>query len=61
MVSDICNQVGCGKPAAFLFTWPGRDEAGICKEHAPDVSKIAAAMGFHLQLKPVETPKEAPK
>ena len=25
-----CNQKGCDNEAMYRFTWPGRDEAGIC-------------------------------
>ena len=46
----ICNQHGCDLPAAFRFTWPGNDEAGICEEHAPKLRGVADAMGLGLQL-----------
>ena len=50
-----CNQGGCGKPAAFRFTWPGRDEAGICEGHAPALRNIASAIGCYVKLIPIET------
>jgi len=50
----ICNQMGCATKAAYLFTWPGKDEDGICEEHAPQLRAVAQAAGMRLQLKPVE-------
>ena len=44
----------CGKPAAFRYTWPGRDEDQICADHAPHLAHVAEAMGLHLQLIPTE-------
>lgn len=49
-----CNQKGCELPAAYLFTWPGRDQAGICESHAYMAQHVAESMGFHLQMIPVE-------
>ena len=48
-----CNQQDCDNVAAFRFTWPGRDEAGICAEHAPKLSGVAATMGLYMQLIPL--------
>lgn len=48
-----CNQVDCENPAAFRFTWPGRDEAGICVQHEPKLRGISFAMGLHLQIIPI--------
>ncbi len=45
-----CNQHGCNEPAAYRFTWPGQDEAGICEVHAVKLRAIAAAIGLPLQL-----------
>ena len=49
-----CNQKDCENDAAFRFTWPGNDEAGICHEHAPKLKGVAEAMGLHLQLIPLK-------
>ncbi|MDH5279549.1 MAG: hypothetical protein OEW52_00200 [Thermoleophilia bacterium] len=49
-----CNQKGCTNAGAYRFTWPGNDEAHICEEHAPKLRGIAAAMGLHVQLIPIE-------
>ena len=46
----VCNQNGCEAPAVARFTWPGRDEAGICAEHLPKLRGVASAMGLHLQI-----------
>lgn len=50
-----CNQKDpeCNAPAAFRFTWPGRDEAGICIVHAVQLRNIAQAMGLYVQLIPL--------
>lgn len=48
-----CNQVGCGKPAAFLFTWPGDVQKGICQEHSERLKGVASAMGMFIQLIPI--------
>lgn len=49
-----CNQRGCNEPAGFRFTWPGRDEAGICQQHAPQLQGIANAIGLYVQLIPLD-------
>ena len=51
-----CNQKNCDQPAAFRFTWPGQDEAGICIDHVATLQNIAAAMGLHLQVIPLTVP-----
>lgn len=50
---QFCNQVGCDKPAAYRFTWPGRAEAGICFTHVLQLVGAAEALGFQLQLIPL--------
>ena len=50
-----CNQKGCEEKAAYRFTWPGRDEAGICEKHSGQLRGIANAMGLHVQL--IELPE----
>lgn len=49
-----CNQKGCTNPGAYRFTWPGQDEAHICREHMPKLRSIAAAMGLPLQIIPLD-------
>jgi hypothetical protein len=56
-----CNQRSCDKPAAFRFTWPGRDEAGICADHEPKLKVIATAMGLYIQVIPLSDERESPK
>jgi hypothetical protein len=48
-----CNQKGCENPAAFRFTWPGKDEAGICAIHAVKMQGITRAMGLYVQTIPL--------
>lgn len=48
-----CNQQDCGEQADFLFTWPGRDQDGICEFHSAKLRTVAHAMGLHLQLIPI--------
>lgn len=45
-----CNQKGCDALATYRFTWPGTDEAGICEKHAPQLQRIAEALGLRLSL-----------
>lgn len=57
-----CNQAGCDKPAAYLMAWPGCEPGGICEGHSDKALTTAAALGFHLQLQPLESktwPKRA--
>lgn len=48
-----CNQEGCTAPAAFRFTWPGKEEQGICAEHAPKLRGVANAIGLLLPMHPL--------
>jgi len=58
-MSEKCNQQNCDRDGSYRFTWPGRDEAHICEDHVKQLRGIAAAMGFPLQVIPVEVkPKE---
>lgn len=50
----ICNQDGCEEPAAFRFTWPGKDEDGICGGHVDQLRGLASAMGLHLEVIPID-------
>ena len=43
----------CKEQALFRYTWPGENEKHICLNHALELSNIARAMGFHLQLIPL--------
>jgi hypothetical protein len=42
------------------MAWPGSEPAGICEEHCEKALATAAALGFHLQLQPLE-PETWPK
>jgi len=48
----VCNQVNCDKPSDFIYTWPGKDAAGICEKHSKQILAVADAIGLHLQLIP---------
>lgn len=54
-----CNQHNCNAAAAYRFTWPGQDEAGICEEHSQKLRALAQAMGFHIQLIPLDSEARA--
>lgn len=49
----ICGQHGCERRSAYRYTWPGRDENGVCEEHRPKLVAVARAIGLHLQLVPL--------
>lgn len=57
--TEQCNQIDCGKPGAFTFTWPGRDEAAICEDHVGHVRGVAQAMGMHLEVKRIRPGRAA--
>lgn len=40
----------CQNPPLFRYTWPGKDEAYACLEHAQQLITVAAAIGLHLQM-----------
>ena len=48
------NKPLCNKPAVYRYTWPGRNEAFICEQHAQGIRVISNAMGFYVQLIEVE-------
>ena len=47
------NESLCGDPAAYRYTWPGRDESYVCQKHSSKLVAVAEAMGLYLQLMPV--------
>ena len=53
-----CNQQNCDREAAYLFTWPGEDQAGICEACAPKLRGVASAIGLHVQLIPMTTSED---
>ena len=53
-----CNQKNCTNKAAYRFTWPGENEAGICNAHVETIKNIARAMGLPLQVIPLEKADE---
>jgi len=54
-----CNQQDCDQLAAYRFTWPGQDEAGICEGHVGTLRSICNAMGMYCQIIPLEDPPAA--
>lgn len=52
-MDSACSQNGCEARAAFSYTWPGKDEAGICADHALKLRNVAYALGLYLQLIPI--------
>ena len=49
----LCNQTDCDEIAIYRFTWPGKDEAGICALHARKLRGVAAAIGLHVEMIPL--------
>ena len=49
-----CSQGCCENPSAFRYTWPGRDEAGICEKHSVQLRNVASAIGLYVQMIPLE-------
>jgi hypothetical protein len=49
-----CGQKFCSEDAYYRYTWPGNDESYICKNHARKITNISNAMGFHIQMIPLE-------
>lgn len=45
-----CNQRDCAERAAYVFTWPGKDQAGICAKHVGKLREVADALGLYLQI-----------
>uniref|UniRef100_A0A6M3KFG2 Uncharacterized protein n=1 Tax=viral metagenome TaxID=1070528 RepID=A0A6M3KFG2_9ZZZZ len=48
----------CDEKAAYRYTWPGRDESFICEKHVYNLQAIARAMGFPLQVIPLDEGEE---
>jgi hypothetical protein len=40
----------CNLPAAYRYTWQGKDEEYVCEEHVEQLHKIAEIVGLHLEL-----------
>ncbi len=48
-----CEQNKCESEAGWRFTWPGRNEMLVCRECAKKAARVADAMGFDLEVKPL--------
>lgn len=46
----------CRNQASYRFTWPGRDESFICREHVDQLRGVANAIGLPLQIIPLSFP-----
>ena len=51
------SKTTCQNDAEYRYTWPGRDEALICGEHANGLRAVSNAMGLPLQMIPVNEGK----
>lgn len=49
-----CGQAGCTELAIALYTWPGRDQAGVCAMHVDKLEAVAHGLGMRVQLLPLE-------
>lgn len=45
-----CDQHDCECVGVFRYTWPGKNEARACLEHAARLRRVATALGFHLEM-----------
>ena len=43
----------CKNDAKFRYTWPGRDEAVCCEEHAYQIQAVSNAIGSYIQIIPL--------
>lgn len=48
-----CESNKCEGQAGWRFTWPGRNEMHVCSECAKKAARVAEAMGFDLEVKPL--------
>jgi hypothetical protein len=53
-----CSQDECYFEVVGRYTWPGKDESGICAAHLPKLLAVAEACGFELQVIPVPAGSE---
>lgn len=53
MCSQVIGGKSCDRDAVARYTWPGRDETGICAEHVGKLRAVAEAMGLPLQIIPI--------
>lgn len=51
VVKSRCATDGCERPPVARYTWPGREEAVVCRAHAMAALRVAEACGFHLQVR----------
>lgn len=51
---EMAEEKRCENIPAYRYTWPGKNEAVSCPEHAMQLAGIAQAIGLHLQLIPLQ-------
>ena len=51
----------CEFPPIYRYTWPGKDEDFICFQHSTILTQMAQAIGFHIQLIPLNGWQEQAK
>lgn len=54
-----CEQDGCMIEARGAFVWPGRTLSGACFVHLMKAVHVADALGFQLDLRPLDVLIEA--
>jgi hypothetical protein len=52
---EKCEQVNCPEDATRWYLWPGRGRMQSCLPHALKAKSIMGALGYPLQLNPIET------
>lgn len=57
-IREVCNQKECEEKVAYRYTWPGKKEELICKQHLSDLSDKVNEMGFTLVIHPIMENKE---
>lgn len=52
-MTKVSDKNLCPQPAIVRYTWPGRDEAVVCRRHAQAIAWVARGIGLHLQMIPL--------
>lgn len=55
---EKCRNNNCTNNADYRYTWAGKDESFICEEHSKKMKSIAKAIGYYIQLIPLDNEKE---
>lgn len=46
----MSEHIKCGIPAAYRYTWAGKNEGYACIRHAHQIGAVAQAVGYDLQF-----------